>query len=114
MTAERQSIWRTALRRQCPQCGEATLFDRWNRLNSSCRACGLEFIRDHIDYVIVVYFTTAVITGLFVVLFLVIGFPSGWLSRTVVIAVAALIMWLSLPYRKALAVAVDFKMRKLQ
>ena len=112
--SERRSILGMALKRQCPQCGQATLFDGWNRLNKRCDVCGIDFIKDHIDYLIVVYFTTAVITGLFVVLFLVVGFPDGWYLRVAVIVCAAGIMWGSLPYRKALAVAIDFKMRGLQ
>ncbi len=50
---------------RCPNCGAATLFGRWLRMNERCRQCGLKFEREDgfflgalvFDYTFIAVFT---------------------------------------------------------
>ncbi len=101
-------ILKRGWQRLCPQCGKTPLYKGWNKLQPHCQVCGLRYIRDPIDFGAFLYFSTALITGLYVMAFLIVGFPSSWWARTVIILTALLLMWVTLPWRKGLAVALDY------
>ncbi len=109
------TLWRVlrrGFRLRCPRCGKATLYRRWNQLHEQCRVCRWVFFADKVDGMAFMYISTAAITGLFVIGFLLIGFPTNWGARMLVVGIALVIMVATLPVRKSLAIALDFLSRK--
>ena len=96
------------LRLRCPRCGEGPLFAGWNRLHERCTVCGLELERRVGDTWFFMYMTTAGLTGSLVVLMFLIRPRVVWVGQLVVSLAAVAVIGLSLPYRKAVAVALDY------
>src|SRR5215210_2774275 len=96
------------LRCRCPRCGEGSLFAGWNRLHGHCPVCGLEFERRVGDTWFFMYMSTAGITGSLVVAMFLIRPRVIWIGQIVVSLAAVAVIGLSLPYRKGIAVALDY------
>jgi uncharacterized protein (DUF983 family) len=96
------------LRCRCPRCGEGRLFAAWNRLHERCPVCDLELERRVGDTWFFMYMTTAGLTGSLVVLMFLIRPRVVWVGQIVVSLAAVAVIGLSLPYRKAVAVALDY------
>ncbi|HKI02700.1 MAG TPA: DUF983 domain-containing protein [Thermoanaerobaculia bacterium] len=92
----------------CPRCGEGPLFDGWNHLRERCPVCGLELERRIGDTWFFMYMTTAGLTGSLVVAMFLIRPRVIWVGQIVVCLAAVAVIGLSLPYRKAIAVALDY------
>ena len=97
-----------ALDGQCPRCAATTLFGSWSGLNGVCTGCGLVFIPDAVDLGMFLYLSTAGVTGVFVVGFLLLDFPQSWTAKGLMVAGALSLMWGTLRWRKALAVALNY------
>lgn len=96
------------LRKRCPRCGQGRLYRRWYRLNESCEVCELRLLKDAIDILAFMYLSTVIFTGFFIVgMFWVIP-QDQWWGRIVLGVLALLVMVGSLPYRKGVAIALDF------
>ncbi len=54
------------------------------------------------------YYSTAMLTGVIVILMFLIRPANLWLGRLVVFATALVLIVLSLPYRKGIALAIDY------
>lgn len=97
-----------ALRRRCPKCAKGGLFRRFFTLHDHCPTCGYDLEPADGDTWFFMYFSSAGIVGIsFLYMFF---FPpdstaAGWLT---VVPIAGVVMILSLPIRKALAIAIDF------
>jgi uncharacterized protein (DUF983 family) len=96
------------LRCRCPRCGEGPLFDGWNHLREHCPVCGLELERRIGDTWFFMYMTTAGLTGSLVAAMFLIRPRVIWVGQIVVCLAAVAVIGLSLPYRKAIAVALDY------
>ena len=96
------------LRQRCPRCGEGDLFAGWNRLHEKCAVCGLAFERRSGDTWFFMYMSTAGLTGLLVVTMFLLRPRVLWIGQLVVCVAAVVLIGLSLPYRKGIAVALDY------
>lgn len=105
--AFRQALVR-GWRRRCPRCGEGPLFGRWNHLRECCPICGLEYEPLEGNSWWFMYYSTAMLTGVIVILMFLIRPANLWLGRLVVFATALVLIVLSLPYRKGIALAIDY------
>ncbi|HYO15116.1 MAG TPA: DUF983 domain-containing protein [Thermoanaerobaculia bacterium] len=103
----RQALAR-GLRKRCPRCGEGPLFEGWHRLRERCPVCGLAFEERTGDTWFFMYMTTAGMTGALVVAMFLIRPRVIWVGQLVVALIGLALMGLSLPYRKGIAVALDY------
>jgi uncharacterized protein (DUF983 family) len=100
------------LRRRCPRCGEGPLFAGWNRLHEECPVCGLAFERRSGDTWFFMYMSTAGLTGLLVVTMFLLHPRVLWIGQLLVCLAAVALIGLSLPYRKGIAVALDYLLER--
>lgn len=96
------------LRGRCPRCGVGRLFHGWNRLRDDCAVCHLRFEPHSGDTWFFMYMTTAGLTGVFVVVMFLVRPRVVWAGQLAVLAAAFVVIGLSLPLRKGLAVALDY------
>ncbi len=96
------------LRHRCPRCGLGPLFQGWNRLRESCPVCGLRYEERSGDTWFFMYMTTAGLTGVLVVVMFLVRPRVVWLGQLAILAAAVVVIGLSLPYRKGVAVALDY------
>ena len=96
------------LRKKCPRCGSGGLYRRWQELHERCLVCGLGFAERSGDTWFVMYMTTAGLTGVLIVAMLLIHPANLWLGRFVLFAAAVLLILGTAPYRKGLALALDY------
>lgn len=96
------------LRKRCPRCGEGPLFEGWHRLRERCPVCGLAFEERTGDTWFFMYMTTAGMTGVLVAAMFLIRPRVLWIGQLVVALIGLALMGLSLPYRKGVAVALDY------
>ena len=110
--SEPRPTFRTAvtrgLRGRCPRCGEGELFQGWNHLRETCSVCGLRYEPRTGDTWFFMYMTTAGMTGVLVVIMFLIRPKVLWIGQAVVMVAALVLMGLSLPLRKGVAVALDY------
>ncbi|MBX2990964.1 MAG: hypothetical protein KF749_07325 [Bacteroidetes bacterium] len=102
------SILRYAIRLRCPQCGEGNLYVRWNVLRERCTQCGCLFQRREEEGWFFIYMTTAGLTGVVVVGMLLIDVPDILLGQIGVLLAWFVIILLTLPLRKAIAIGIDY------
>ena len=93
---------------RCPRCGRGRLFRGWNRLRDGCAVCHLPFEPHSGDTWFFMYMTTAGLTGVLVVAMFLIRPRVVWAGQLAVLAAAFVMIGLSLPLRKGLAVALDY------
>jgi uncharacterized protein (DUF983 family) len=102
---------RRGLRRRCPQCGKGRLFQGWSALRPTCEVCGLPLAAREGDLWAPMYASMAAITGVFIIVMLWVVHPAPEnvvLGRVILVAAAFAAMWGSLPFRKGVAVALDY------
>jgi uncharacterized protein (DUF983 family) len=93
---------------RCPRCGEGRLFVSWNHLAETCPVCGLEFERRLGDTWFFMYMSTAGLSGVLVVAMFLIRPRVVWVGQAIVCVAAVAVIGFSLPYRKGIAVALDY------
>jgi len=103
---------RRALRLRCPRCGEGKLFHGWNKLNESCPSCGLVYEKQTGDTWFFMYMTTAGLTGVLVVTMFLLRPRAVWIGQLTICAAALVVIVLSLPFRKAVAVALNYLLER--
>jgi len=96
------------LNRRCPRCGKGRLFRRFYLLYESCAACGLDFTRFARDTWALMYVSTAGLTGLIVFGMIYLRPADVLLGRWTVFGIALTAIPLSLPFRKGLAMAINY------
>jgi uncharacterized protein (DUF983 family) len=99
---------RRGFRGRCPRCGEGSLFVSWNRLRERCPACGLPFEKHTGDTWFFMYMSTAGLTGVLVVAMFLLRPRVVWLGQIAVALAALAVIGATLPYRKGIAVALDY------
>lgn len=96
------------VRRRCPRCGRGRLFRAWYTLDDACHACGLTYESYEGNTWAFMYLSTAFLTGLILGAMLLITPEQVWKGRTIVVVAAVLAIIITLPWRKAVAVALDY------
>jgi len=84
------------------------MFQGWNHLHERCAVCGLEIEARSGDTWFFMYMSTAGLTGSLVVAMFLIRPRVIWIGQLVVCLAAIAIIGFSLPYRKGIAVALDY------
>jgi uncharacterized protein (DUF983 family) len=105
------SVARTLLRglaKKCPRCGDGPLYERWNHLLPACPVCGLSYDSRSGDTWFFTYVTTAGLTGVLIVGMLLIRPRNILLGELVLLPAALGLIGGSFPYRKGLAIAIDY------
>ncbi len=100
------------LRKKCPACGRGILFCAWNELATSCGDCGYIYEEEAGDNWGFVYLSTAFLTGL-ILLPMIFFTPSHLtLGRIMILIVALTLIIGTLPLRKAIAVGLNYEIRR--
>jgi len=103
-------IFRRALHRLCPQCGDAPLFRRFYTLHPACHQCGHEFDSTEGSTWFFMYASSGAVIG---ICFLILHFwrPTAaelpWASALMIAAALAVLIG-TLPLRKSAAIALDY------
>lgn len=101
---------RRASRKRCPRCGLGRLFSRWYTMHAACSECGLRYESFDGNTWAFMYLSIAGITGVIVVGMLLVTPTDIWLGRAAVFAAAVAGIIGTLPWRKALCIAFDFRL----
>lgn len=101
-------IFKRALKKRCPRCGQGRLFHGFYNLHASCPACNLDLATRDGDTWAFTYITTGFLTGVLIVAMLLYRPPQLWLGRILVVAIALIVMTASMPLRKSFAIALDY------
>lgn len=102
------NVIRRCVQLLCPQCGKGHLYVRWNILRERCTICGCTLQRREEEGWFFIYITTAGLTGIVVVVMLLIDVPDIFLGQIGVLAAWFVIILLTLPIRKAIAIGLDY------
>lgn len=103
-----RDLLRRALRLRCPGCGMGMLYTRWNQLRTECERCGCAFQQREQESWFFIYMTTAGLTGVIILCMLLIDVPSVLLGQVGVLVVWFVLIVLTLPVRKAIAIGLDY------
>lgn len=74
--------------------------------------CGLVYERQTGDTWFFMYMTTAGLTGLLVVTMFIVRPPAVWMGQLAICVAALLLIVLTLPFRKGLAVAINYLLER--
>jgi len=95
-------------RGRCPRCGKGRLFTGWYNLRRRCDVCEFNFDAAQDNTWAFMYVTTAMLTGIIIVaMFLIV--PRIVLVGQVLVGLAAVLFIVgTLPYRKGIAMSIEF------
>jgi uncharacterized protein (DUF983 family) len=96
------------LKKKCPRCGEGDLYFGWNKFQESCPVCAFEFKKREGDCWAFLYITTAGLTGFLALIMILTHPPQIWQGQIAVGFAAVFLIVLTVPYRKGVALAVDY------
>jgi uncharacterized protein (DUF983 family) len=100
------------MRRRCPRCGRAPIFERFIDARDRCESCGLVFEERAGD----TWGFWVLLDRLFVAIPLVIllfGFATASLKLRVVLILALLVPLIAtMPHRQGVAIAIDYLLRR--
>lgn len=96
------------LQKRCPRCGQGEIFERWHQVKPACEICGLKLQEREGNCWGFMYVSTAVLTGFFFIAMLLYRPPSLLTGRIALFSGGLLLIGLTLPYRKSLALALDY------
>ncbi|MFM8312752.1 MAG: DUF983 domain-containing protein [Deltaproteobacteria bacterium] len=102
-----RTLW-NGIRGFCPSCGRGSLFKSWFLLNEHCSHCECLFQSREDDTYFFMYMSTGFITGIFIVgMFFIIPNDIKY-GKLILLALSLLLFIATHPFRKGLAVAIDF------
>ena len=84
------------------------MFEGWNHLRERCPVCGLDIEARSGDTWFFMYMSTAGLTGTIVVVMFLLRPRVLWIGQLLVVVAAVLVIGLSLPLRKGVAIALDY------
>lgn len=97
-----------SLRFRCPRCGQGPTLRTVFAHHPRCSSCGLVYVPDSVDHGMFMYASTAAVTGLFLIGYFLIGFPtSGW-ARVCVGAAGLVLMLVTAPFRRSLGIGLIY------
>lgn len=107
------------IRRKCPNCGSGGIFDGWFKLKERCPTCSYPFEREEGYWVSAIIVNTAVIEGLFLVVFLVTVLATApeieWLPLLVIAIVMNLVFPIFFyPMSKTVWMGIDLYFHPLE
>jgi uncharacterized protein (DUF983 family) len=100
-------------RKRCPQCGDGTLFRRFNIMHERCAVCGVQYLADQGDLFGYLFVLDRVlfIVPLIGMVFLRLYVPSStWFYVLWVVLMIALVS--TLPHRTGISIAIDYLLRR--
>ena len=100
------------LRTRCPHCGKGRLYRGWLTLVEECSECSCEIKRREGDCWAFLYASTAVITGVFVIMMLITSVSDILIGQVLVGTAAGGLLISTLPHRKGIAIALDYVLEK--
>ncbi len=95
-------------RGRCPACGKGRLFEGWNQLRDECDSCTFPLVNLQENTWAFMYLSTAGLTGTLVVAMFLLTPSDVKVGRLVVFLIAILGIAGSLPYRKGIAIAIEY------
>jgi len=101
-------VIRRGISKKCPRCGEGDIFEKWHEVRPQCESCGLELQEREGNCWGFMYLSTAFLTGLFFILMLLYRPPSLLTGRITLFIAGLILIGITLPYRKSLALGLDF------
>jgi uncharacterized protein (DUF983 family) len=104
-----RAIFTRGLRMRCPRCGEGPVFRRvWTYSeNKECARCGLVF-DPRGESLVFMYLSTAFLTGLWFIVLLLLPPRNLFLYRIFLVIGALTLYVITMPVRKALAIALNY------
>lgn len=93
---------------RCPRCSGDSLYAQWNVFKHHCGACGYEFEEQEGNCWFFLYSTSAALTGLFIILIFVWRPHNLELGRVVLGVLSVFVIALTVPIRKAIALALEY------
>jgi uncharacterized protein (DUF983 family) len=96
------------LRKRCPRCGVGGLYESFYTLKERCDHCALPLRVHEDDCYAFMYVSTGFITGVFLIAFFFFTPANIVLGQVIVALLAVAIMWLTMPQRKGVALALNF------
>jgi uncharacterized protein (DUF983 family) len=93
---------------RCPACGRGKLFESWNQLRDECVICKFPLVNLQENTWAFMYLSTAGLTGSLVVAMFLLTPSDVKVGRFVVFLVAILGIAGTLPYRKGIAIAIEY------
>jgi uncharacterized protein (DUF983 family) len=96
------------MRGRCPRCGIGRLFTGWYNLRHGCDHCALGFDTAQDNTWAFMYVTTAMLTGIIIVTMFLIAPKMVLFGQIVVGAAAVLLIVGTLPYRKGIAMSIEY------
>jgi uncharacterized protein (DUF983 family) len=102
------TLFKRALKKRCPRCGNAPLFFGFYNLHPACPACKLDLATRDGDTWAFTYITTGFLTGVFIIAMLLYKPQQLWLGRILIVLIALTLMTLTMPLRKSFAIALDY------
>lgn len=100
------------LRKRCPRCGRGAMFKTWYTMRDQCPSCGMEFEPAGSDTYAFSYIGSATVTGLFLLLVVFVEPPQSAWGRAAALAAALALLFLTMPRRKGLFIAIDYLARR--
>ncbi|MCH7993832.1 MAG: DUF983 domain-containing protein [Planctomycetes bacterium] len=100
-------LWR-GLRRRCPRCGRGRLFRRWYTLDDRCPFCEYEYEPSDGGTWAFMYVSSPALTGVFFVALFLIQPTDVLIGQAIVLPLALVVLGGTLPFRKGLAVALEY------
>ncbi|MCP5468409.1 MAG: DUF983 domain-containing protein [Deltaproteobacteria bacterium] len=100
-------LWR-GMKKRCPRCGKGKLYEAWYRLQKNCSQCGYLYYRDPIDILSFMYMSTALLTGLFILLMFSLTPSNLALGRVLIGILGFFTIVGTLPQRKGIAIAIEY------
>jgi uncharacterized protein (DUF983 family) len=91
------TLIRRGLRRRCPNCGTGGIFDGWFKLKDRCPTCAYPFEREEGYWVSAIIVNTAVIEGLFLIVFIAVVLATAPEIEWIPLLVIAVVMNLLFP-----------------
>ena len=99
---------RRGLSGRCPRCGQGRLYEKPFQFSDTCAECALPFEPKAGDHFGLIYLTTAAVTVLGFTLVITLRPQMGWPAKVAFVGVGVAVMLASFPFRKGLAIAVDY------
>jgi len=108
VTQETVTVLKRGLTKHCPHCGKGELFENWNTFQRACPYCGCEFERRGGDTWFFTYMSTAFLAGVFLLWMFLFPMTNYILGNIILVVGWFLLIVLTIPYRKGLAIAIDY------
>lgn len=110
---------RRGLRKKCPNCASGGIFDSWFKLKDRCPTCGYSFQREEGYWVSAIIVNTAVIEGLFLIVFIAVVLATApeveWVPLLVIAVAMNLVFPIFFyPFSKTVWMGIDLYFHPLE